>query len=845
MKIPPTYGNEFLSKTGLGNGPQALLNGYPLDLTSSSESLDVVLFENIQKQTLRLQFALYQRLITDSVKIDEFWLKEETNPDLKIRVNIRIVKAFNEKRFVNSDSDFSENSENSENPTLTIIANFENSKNRLSIAKWLKSLNLSLKIALISNPTTSSDSEESSCPSDSEDLESAILRLENQDSCIGARKFSNFLRKNEIPAGEMTVIFNGLVIGPFEENEKEEFLEIEDFEFLENLWEERGAKKTSAFLSQHFPNQYDVTIRFFSILSKIYQKDVPRIAFDNFKDPENRNLIIFPPKNPESPFSTITWILNPVSREAQHLVSIVKLMSNVLNAKVEIIFNPPNELHEMPIKRFYRFVASEFLEFDENGKIKDQSAIFSNLPQKQLSTMSVETNDGWMIEVKKADDDLDNILLENTSGDVESEFSLEHILVEGQSQKSGTGDASNGLELELKSENTKYDTIVMRNLGYFQLKAEPGIWNLRIRNGTSSENFRIQKVDSKEVHGEITVVVDSFTRKWTQLVVKEIEDKKEQKEGSAMGRLMEKAKNFFSTPPPSETINVFSLASGHLYERFMRIMIASVMKNTQSRKVKFWLLKNYLSPKFKESIPILADFYGFEYELVEYKWPKWLHQQTEKQRVMWGYKILFLDVLFPLNVDKIIFVDADQVVRADLLELMDFDLKGAPYGYVPFCESRKEMDGFRFWKTGYWNTHLMGRRYHISALYVVDLKAFRKFAAGDRLRGRYDNLSADPNSLSNLDQDLPNNMIHEVPIKSLPQDWLWCETWCDDRSKKTAKTIDLCNNPLTKEPKLSSAQRIIGEWKTLDKEISNVIEKRIRKNSEEEREETEESREEL
>lgn len=57
----------------------------------------------------------------------------------------------------------------------------------------------------------------------------------------------------------------------------------------------------------------------------------------------------------------------------------------------------------------------------------------------------------------------------------------------------------------------------------------------------------------------------------------------------------------------------------------------------------------------------MAKEYGFEYELVQYKWPRWLHQQTEKQRTIWGYKILFLDVLFPLNVKKIIFVDADQV----------------------------------------------------------------------------------------------------------------------------------------------------------------------------------------
>lgn len=110
-----------------------------------------------------------------------------------------------------------------------------------------------------------------------------------------------------------------------------------------------------------------------------------------------------------------------------------------------------------------------------------------------------------------------------------------------------------------------------------------------------------------------------------------------------------------------------------------------------------------------------------------------------------------------------------------------------------------------------------------SALYVVDLKKFRRISAGDRLRGQYQALSQDPNSLSNLDQDLPNNMIYQVAIKSLPQDWLWCETWCDDESKQRAKTIDLCNNPKTKEPKLEAAARIVPEWVTYDTEIRTLL----------------------
>ena len=96
-----------------------------------------------------------------------------------------------------------------------------------------------------------------------------------------------------------------------------------------------------------------------------------------------------------------------------------------------------------------------------------------------------------------------------------------------------------------------------------------------------------------------------------------------------------------------------------------------------------------------------------------YKWPSWLREQKEKQRIIWAYKILFLDVLFPMDLKKVIFVDADQIVRADLQELVDLDLHGAPYGYTPMGDDNVDMEGFRFWKTGYWKDFLQGRPYHI------------------------------------------------------------------------------------------------------------------------------------
>jgi UDP-glucose:glycoprotein glucosyltransferase len=373
----------------------------------------------------------------------------------------------------------------------------------------------------------------------------------------------------------------------------------------------------------------------------------------------------------------------------------------------------------------------------------------------------------------------------------------------------------------------------MGNIGYFQFQANPGYWSLNLKPGRSLDIFDIvssglggfealddysNKIWMTKMIG--TTIFPRFSRKKGM----ENQDVLQADEGGFLKKTWsklvtgDKSKN----DNDSADVNIFTVASGHLYERFLSIMTASVMKHSK-HTVKFWLIENFLSPSFKEFLPYLAEHYGFKYELVTYKWPHWLRTQEEKQRTIWGYKILFLDVLFPQSLDKVIFVDADQIVRTDLKELVDMDLDGAPYGYTPMGDSRPEIEGFRFWKQGFWEEFLGSEyKYHISALYVVDLKRFRELEAGDRLRTHYQALSADPGSLSNLDQDLPNHMQKQIPIFSLPQDWLWCETWCSDESLKTAKTIDLCNNPMTKEPKLDRAKRQIPEWTTYDQAIADL-----------------------
>ncbi|CAH9082160.1 unnamed protein product [Cuscuta europaea] len=562
----------------------------------------------------------------------------------------------------------------------------------------------------------------------------------------------------------------------------------------------------------------------------------------------------------------IDAVIDPLSSSGQKLASLLDLLSKSIHPSMRLVLNPMSSLVDLPLKNYYRYVAPTMDDFSwKDFTVHGPQAFFANMPPSKTLTMNLDVPEPWLIEPVIAVHDLDNILLENLgeTRTLQAVYELEALVLTGHCVEKDH-DPPRGLQLILgtKSSPHQVDTLVMANLGYWQMKVSPGVWYLQLASGRSSELY-IMKEDGGDGSGEDTVlskriIIDDLRGKLVHMEVVKRKGKEHEKllvpiDEDSRSRVRKKGNqnrwnsNFLkwasgiigasdqskseSTPEElgrggrhGKTINIFSVASGHLYERFLKIMILSVLKNT-NRPVKFWFIKNYLSPQFKDLIPHMAREYGFEYELITYKWPTWLHKQKEKQRIIWAYKILFLDVIFPLALEKVIFVDADQIVRADMGELYDMDLRGQPLAYTPFCDNNRDMDGYRFWKQGFWKDHLRGKPYHISALYVVDLVKFRETAAGDNLRVFYETLSKDPNSLSNLDQDLPNYAQHTVPIFSLPQEWLWCESWCGNTTKSKAKTIDLCNNPMTKEPKLQGAKRIVAEWPELDLEARSFTAK--------------------
>uniref|UniRef100_A0A8C6X339 UDP-glucose ceramide glucosyltransferase-like 1 n=1 Tax=Naja naja TaxID=35670 RepID=A0A8C6X339_NAJNA len=878
-------GAMFYKKTGLGPLPQALFNGVPFNRKEMNiAELETSLLKLIDT-TEAFQRAVSTGLLNDHKDAVDFIMEQQ---NVVSHINERILD--DERRYLNFESlpiDVNDHSAFlfldsqdktfviSENMnyvtkqddaliypvTMWIVADYDKSDGRQLLSTALKHVKSSshIRLGIVNNPT-SKVTEDSTIIARAimaafvtqknfhlKNFLGRILKEETAMALAAGTKIKTFfspgmdtdaLEKKyntigvdliqthqifcqevlKLLPGEMAVINNGRILGPLKEDE----LNTKDFDLLETLTLNTAAAKIKSLVKEMGVDHK----RFFvqSLMSMFSVSPLPSLHSVLKRNPEE-----------SEPYFDVIGVVDPLTREAQKFAHLFIVLGQVVNMKLRLFMNCRSNLSEIPLKSFYRLVMEPELSVGSNNFFPLPSgATFLEIPESLLLTLNMATPESWLVEAVNSSYDLDNIHLKDVEGVVSADYELEYLLLEGHCYDVSTRKPPRGLQFTLGRKNNpfKVDTIVMANLGYFQLKANPGSWILRLREGRSEEIYEIfqhEGTDSSGSQEEVIVVLNSFRSKIIRIQVQkkpdsenedllsEVTTEEEDSMGSFTGRTWKA-----DLGNKMDVLNIFSVASGHLYERFLRVMMLSVLRHTKT-PVKFWFLKNYLSPTFKALIPHMAKEYSFDYELVQYKWPHWLHKEIEKQRIIWGYKILFLDVLFPLAVEKIIFVDADQIVRSDLKELRDLNLRGAPYGYTPFCDSRREMDGYRFWKSGYWASHLGKKKYHISALYVVDLKVFRKIAAGDRLRGQYQALSQDPNSLSNLDQDLPNNMIHQVPIKSLPQEWLWCETWCSNESKAKAKTIDLCNNPKTKEPKLEAAIRIVPEWTDYDSEIQKLI----------------------
>lgn len=130
----------------------------------------------------------------------------------------------------------------------------------------------------------------------------------------------------------------------------------------------------------------------------------------------------------------------------------------------------------------------------------------------------MDTPPSWIVSPKTSPYDLDNLQLAHIHEAVHVSFNLKQLLIEGHARE-GNNAPPRGLQLQLtaKGLGVVSDTQVMANLGYFQFKSTPGVYNLNIRPGRGTEVYNLESVGtdgwdslSVNVTGTTAVSLTSF-----------------------------------------------------------------------------------------------------------------------------------------------------------------------------------------------------------------------------------------------------------------------------------------------------------------------------------------------
>ena len=330
--------------------------------------------------------------------------------------------------------------------------------------------------------------------------------------------------------------------------------------------------------------------------------------------------------DPTTALSQIIVALDPASEIAQRWVPILTTLSELSGMYIKMFLNPLESLQELPVKRYYRQVLQSRPSFDDRGSIKDPKALFYGMPKDALLTVGMDVPPAWLVMPKESVHDLDNIKLETLQeGEVvDALYELKYILIEGHSREVKTGRPPRGAQLMLGTDKEPHatDTIIMANLGYLQFKASPGLWKVDLLPGRSQEVFSISRADSKGYasrtdDGSIEIELLTFQGRTlfprlSRKPGRELEDVLAES-ATSTGRLSQHiskgikiaqealSKLGWSKESKHADINIFSVASGHLYERMLNIMMVSVMKHTK-HTVKFWFIEQFLSPSFRVSL---------------------------------------------------------------------------------------------------------------------------------------------------------------------------------------------------------------------------------------------------
>lgn len=247
--------------------------------------------------------------------------------------------------------------------------------------------------------------------------------------------------------------------------------------------------------------------------------------------------------------------------------------------------------------------------------------------------------------------------------------------------------------------------------------------------------------------------------------------------------------------PDTETVNFFTTIANHEEEEQMKETMLKIIATTGERPVTFYIWdESSITESFRDYGRLLNKLLPgreIHVEFVKYEWPPWLRPQRFRQKRLAISKLLFLDLLFPSNVSKVLLIGPNMDTY-NLTSVYDMTLKRAI--------AMPKAQGKGYWSEGHWAEKIQKHSlvfHSVEPFILVDLDVLRSLGGGDYLRIHYQQVSADIKSLEVIDQDLLNDIQIEMPIRTLRKSALkTVEVSTREMKKLKSKLIALENDPI-------------------------------------------------
>lgn len=529
------------------------------------------------------------------------------------------------------------------------------------------------------------------------------------------------LDEGEIPS---TALFEAMI-------QREAKRTLDSLNAIEKLYPHFTEKKVnpnkiemlSALLSKIF---YHGTQIYNNGLDYKTESTLPRMDLSSFF--EGSDILKFQSSIAIKPIDMLL-IIDPLEERSQKILTLVSRYLDVPFINFQVVLLPTKDLNVMPIQRVY----NDDAEFD--GFLSES---FSNY---------------FDIEV-----DCNPKLTFNELSNVKSIILEVNAFNETNPISEGNVDGIGGVCLEVIDESGKLlgQGITMGTFGYAQFSLDQLSPELKIQSCDSR-----YKVSSFSVNGRPDYLAsDTFSVidfNPLQIYVKL------QKTDVTSERV----------PLSNITLNVLTTLKGSRGEEedYKNMLLSILSKASVDQSVKFWLVDgSYTSSSFREFCKNFNENpkINGEIKFLKYEWPTWLRPQRFLSRKMDIFKLLFIDVMMPMDVGKVLYMDASRIEFNPFKVIEGLESVDMPFIMLP-------MGGDGYWNEGYWEKMQKEnglKFFSTKPTFVINVNKLREIHGGDELRIHYQRLSADLKSLVNIDQDLVNDMQLKLPIAAMKRSLL-------------------------------------------------------------------------